>query len=182
TTNVLRNVGKAAAIAVLLGDFFKGLLAPFAAITVLKLLIPAQALSVITTNPDLPLVSVLAAFFALLGHVKSCWIGFKGGKAVATGVGTIFALDWRVGLLTALIWVSIVYFSKISSLGALIAVPSSIVTMFIFQSLGQKLALNETLIIYTAYCTLGALYIIWKHSANIKRLIEGTEPKIGQKK
>lgn len=182
TTNVLRLVGKKEAALVLAGDFFKGLLAPYIAILVLKTLVSYKGIVDITINPDLPLPMVLATFASLLGHVKSCWIGFKGGKAVATGVGTIFALDWRVGLITAVIWGSTVFISKYSSLGALIAVPSTPITMFLIRNFSSQLPNNETTMIYCAYCLVGAGYIIFKHQANIKRLIDGTEPKVGQKK
>ncbi|MDX1920008.1 MAG: glycerol-3-phosphate 1-O-acyltransferase PlsY [Candidatus Caenarcaniphilales bacterium] len=182
TTNVLRLVGKKEAFFVLLGDFLKGVLAP-----IVSKLVVASLLVTSAENPSwmLPLVGVLASFAALLGHVKSCWIGFKGGKAVATGVGTMFGLDWRVGLVTAIIWGSTVVLSKYSSLGALVAVPLSPLTMYFFQSDYFKLLPNSPLItqtlIYTAYCLVGAIYIVYKHRANIKRLIEGTEPKVGKK-
>ncbi len=168
TTNALRLLGKKAAILVLLGDFLKGFFAPFVAAFALKFLGQSEIQMSF-------LVYVLACLSALIGHVKSCWIGFKGGKAVATGVGTLFALDWRVGLITAIIWALTVYISKYSSLGALIAVPLSPIFMYYFKigNAGQW--------IYVGYCILGAAYIIYKHQANISRLLSGTEPKVGQK-
>ncbi|MDJ0626335.1 MAG: glycerol-3-phosphate 1-O-acyltransferase PlsY [Candidatus Caenarcaniphilales bacterium] len=181
TTNVLRLVGKKEAIFVLIGDFAKGLVAPIIAVCLVKVLISYKALVDITLNPSLPLPMVLASFASLVGHVKSCWIGFKGGKAVATGVGTIFALDWRVGLITAIIWGLTVYISKISSLGALVAVPSTVITMFFVRSFNTNLPDKESILIYCSYCLIGTAYIIFKHKNNIQRLLNGTEPKIGQK-
>jgi acyl phosphate:glycerol-3-phosphate acyltransferase len=179
TTNVLRMVGKKAAIAVLITDFVKGLLAPIIAQNIIAKFVPNLSPSL------LALIAVIAAFASLLGHVKSCWIGFKGGKAVACGVGTLFGLDWRVGLLTAIIWGSIVFLSKYSSLGALVAVPLSPASMYIFQTNFFKNSLiaenNFKSIIYIAYCCLGAAYIVFKHRANITRLMNGSEPKIGKK-
>ena len=201
TTNALRLLGKKAAILVLLGDFLKGFIAPYVAVYI------CQAILSLIMVMGMSGYSLKRAFFfalidsyrllrfhdgmneytsisffvvgslgALIGHVKSCWIGFKGGKAVATGVGTLFALDWRVGLITAIIWALTVYISKYSSLGALIAVPLSPIFMFLFKagSVGQW--------IYVGYCILGAAYIIYKHQANIQRLLSGTEPKVGQAK
>lgn len=177
TTNVLRLVGKKEAIAVLIGDFSKGVFAPI----ISKLVVGSLLTGFENPSWMIPLVGVLAAFAALLGHVKSCWIGFKGGKAVASGVGTMFGLDWRVGLITALIWGATVYFSKYSSLGALVAVPLSPITMYLFQSDFFKLAPLSQSVIYTLYCFVGAIYIVNKHRANIKRLLDGTEPKVGKK-
>lgn len=181
TTNALRLLGKKAAVLVLLGDFLKGYIAPFIAVWVSSFLLEHSYLAIspkiIAPDTELyPTVSVIACIGALIGHVKSCWIGFKGGKAVATGVGTLFALDWRVGLITAIIWGLTVYISKYSSLGALIAVPLSPIFMFLFK------AGSEGQWIYVGYCILGAVYIIYKHQANIQRLLNGIEPKVGQKK
>jgi acyl phosphate:glycerol-3-phosphate acyltransferase len=85
-------------------------------------------------------------------------------------------LDWRVGLITAIIWALTVYISKYSSLGALIALSLSPIFMFYFK------VVSEGEWIYVGYCILTAAYIIYKHQANIQRLLNGTEPKVGQKK
>jgi acyl phosphate:glycerol-3-phosphate acyltransferase len=200
TTNALRLIGKKAAFFVLLGDFLKGFLAPFAGILLLKY---SFSIFLMTQAPELgaaplvialselvhsqlknliPVAAILASLGALIGHVKSCWIGFKGGKAVATGVGTLFALDWRVGLITAIIWATIVFTTKYSSLGALIAVPLSPIIMFVFKRFYTPSVGFFDIWVYTGYCILGAIYIIYKHKANIGRLLNNTEPKIGQKK
>jgi acyl phosphate:glycerol-3-phosphate acyltransferase len=180
TTNVLRMVGEKAAIAVLIGDFAKGVLAPILASLIVKEIWPEQVGAF-----SAALAISLAAFAALLGHVKSCWIGFKGGKAVACGVGTLFGLDWRVGLLTAIIWAATVYLSEYSSLGALVAVPLSPFVMYLFKSdfLHKNLLASQALAdwVFIFYCVLGATYIVFKHKANIGRLIAGTEPKVGKK-
>lgn len=175
TTNALRLIGKKAAFLVLLGDFLKGLLAPFLAFWALIFLKIPGVYSV-------ALIYVIACFGALIGHVKSCWIGFKGGKAVAAGVGTLYALDWRVGLITTIIWTTVVFISRYSSLGALVAVPLSPIIMFIFKKYFSPTLSSFNLSLYIGYCILGAIYIVYKHKANIGRLKNGTEPKIGQSK
>jgi acyl phosphate:glycerol-3-phosphate acyltransferase len=193
TTNALRLMGKKAAFFVLLGDFSKGLLAvlitSLAIIALLSESYKSDTLGLLQ-DPFFAVAQVLAALSAIIGHSKSVWIGFKGGKSVATGVGTLLALDWRVGLVTACIWALTVYISKYSSLGALIAVPLSPIFMFVFKRYFSIYAVTNdapvfgsfSVLIYVLYCFLGAIYIIYKHKANIGRLLAGTEPKVGQKK
>lgn len=177
TTNALRLLGKKAAFAVLAGDFGKGVLASYVAFWLIKA-IPALGETALSFQA---LIFVLASLACLIGHSKSIWIGFKGGKSVAAGVGTLVALDWRVGLITALIWATIVFTSKFSSLGALIAVPLSPLTMYLVKTfLERQNSQSSSIWLYVGYCTLGAVYIIYKHKANIQRLLDGTEPKIGQ--
>lgn len=191
TTNVLRIVGKVPAIIVLIGDFFKGVFAPIVSVFIISLLIKNNIVQDINYKA---LIAVTGAFFCLLGHVKSCWIGFKGGKAVASGVGTLFGLNWIVGLAVALIWIITVALSKYSSLGALIAMPLSPTIMYLarnfsiysLESYGKvddyvyNIYKTDTTILI-GYCAIGALYIVFKHKANIKRLLTGTEPKVGKK-
>ena len=176
TTNALRLLGKKAAFIVLAGDFGKGVLASWAAWWLINI-IPQLAVEAQSLKAW---VFVLASMSCLIGHSKSIWIGFKGGKSVAAGVGTFFALDWRVGLITAVLWALIVFISKISSLGALIAVPLSPFVLFLVKVIWLKHPLAEVWL-YALYCTVGAIYIIVKHKANIQRLLNGTEPRIGQK-
>lgn len=114
------------------------------------------------------LTPVLAAIFVLIGHSKSIFLKFTGGKSVASGVGTILALCFPVGLLIAVIWGIITYISKYVSLGSIIALAVSPVLMYLFkQPIG-----------YIIYCAIGAVYIIWLHRENIKRLIKGEESKV----
>lgn len=111
---------------------------------------------------------VAAAIAVLLGHSKSVFLKFTGGKSVASGVGTILALCWPVGLLIAVIWGIITWFSKYVSLGSIIALACSPLLMFLFkQPIG-----------YIAYCAVGAVYIIYLHRENIKRLVKGEENKV----
>lgn len=111
---------------------------------------------------------VIAAISVIVGHSKSIFLGFTGGKSVATGVGTILALCWPVGLIIAIIWGLITYISKYVSLGSVIAVSLSPILMNAF---------NQN-IYYICFAAIGAVYVILMHRANIKRLLEGNENKV----
>lgn len=155
-TNVKRVMGKKWFFITLLLDAFKGalpvVLAKFFA----------------TTFTGIGLLPVVAAIAVILGHSKSIFLKFTGGKSVASGVGTILALNWQVGLMIALIWSIITYASKYVSLGSIIALAVSPFLMWWCKAPAA----------YIAYCALGAIYIIWLHRSNIKRLIKGEENKV----
>ena len=155
-TNVKRVMGKKWFFITLLLDAFKG------ALPVILAKIFAS------TFTDIGLLPVLAAVAVILGHSKSVFLKFTGGKSVASGVGTILALNWMVGLIIAAIWGIITYTSKYVSLGSIIALAISPVLMYLFK---QPIA-------YIVYCALGAVYIIYLHRSNIQRLIKGEENKV----
>ena len=155
-TNVKRVLGKNWFFITLLLDAFKGALPVILA----KFFIIAGA--------SIGLAPVLAAVAVIVGHSKSCFLGFKGGKSVASGVGTILALNWMVGALIAVIWGTITYTTKYVSVGSIIALLISPVLMYVFKSP----------IAYICYCALGAIYIVYLHRENIKRLIAGNENKV----
>ena len=155
-TNVKRVLGKKWFFTVMLLDALKGAL-------------PVIISQILFNNVIYPgLSAVLAAVAVLVGHSKSIFLGFKGGKSVASGVGTIIALNWMVGLSVAVIWSIITYISKYVSVGSIIAVALSPVLMWIFNAP----------IPYIIYCALGAIYIIYLHRSNISRLIAGNENKV----
>lgn len=110
----------------------------------------------------------LAATCVIIGHSKPLFLGFRGGKSVASGVGTIIALCPLAGISIAIIWAIITYISKYVSLGSIIAVSCAPILMYVFK---QPIS-------YVVYCALGALYIIYLHRENIKRLIKGEENKV----
>ena len=122
----------------------------------------------VTAGVSLGLAPVIAAVAVIIGHSKSCFLGFKGGKSVASGVGTILALNWMVGLIIAVVWGIITYATKYVSVGSMIAL---FISPFLMYFLGAPIA-------YVAYCALGAVYIIYLHRENIKRLINGNENKV----
>lgn len=114
------------------------------------------------------ILALFASLFVIIGHSKPIYLQFKGGKSVASGVGTILALNPLVGLSIAIIWATITYLSKYVSLGSIVALALSPFLMYFFHNpIG-----------YIIYCTIAAIYIIYLHRENIKRLIEGRENKV----
>lgn len=155
-TNVKRVLGKKWFFIVMILDALKG------ALPVVLAALFLHAYSQYGITP------VAAAIAVLLGHSKSIFLGFTGGKSVASGVGTIIALNPLVGLSVAVIWGIITWVSKYVSLGSIIALAVSPFLMWAFkQPIG-----------YIVYCAIGAVYIIWLHRENIKRLIKGEENKV----
>lgn len=155
-TNVKRVLGKKWFFITLLLDAFKGALPVILA----KVFVSAGA--------SLGLAPVIAAVAVIIGHSKSCFLDFKGGKSVASGVGTILALNFIVGVIIAVVWAIITYTTKYVSVGSIIALLISPVLMFLFHAP----------IAYIIYCALGAIYIVYLHRENIKRLIAGNENKV----
>ena len=120
-------------------------------------------------SPDLfNLSPVIAAIFVIIGHSKSVFLNFKGGKSVASGVGTIIALNWQVGLILAVIWSIITFVTRYVSVGSIIALLLSPFFMFCF----------DAPVSYIAYCAIAAIYVIYLHRENIQRLIKGEENKV----
>ena len=152
-TNVLRTGNKPAALATLLLDSGKG------AIAVLL----ARWLA----GPDAALVAGAAAF---LGHLFPVWLGFKGGKGVATFLGTVLALDWRLGLIACGLWLLTAAAGRISSLSALVA--AALTPALAWWIDGPRMA------VVTGFM---AVLIFIRHRTNIARIRTGTEPRIGKK-
>ena len=118
-----------------------------------------------------PYAAMLAALAAFLGHLYPVWLGFKGGKGVATTLGTLIAANWMVGLGACAVWLLAALLFRYSSLSALIAVASA---PFLALWLG-----TGALAILAA---LAAILVWIRHHENIRRLLKGEEPKIGKKK
>lgn len=152
-TNVLRTGNKGAALATLLLDAGKGGIA----------VLIARAL----TAED---GAQLAALMSFAGHLFPVWLGFRGGKGVATFLGTLLALAWPAGLLACVTWLVVAGLFRISSLAALAAVAATPVWLGLI-GYGQGVVLAVVL-----------AALVWlRHRANIVRLLAGTEPKIGRK-
>jgi acyl phosphate:glycerol-3-phosphate acyltransferase len=150
-TNVLRTGNKALAAATLVFDVLKGTAAVLAA----RWLWGEEA-------------AMVAGIFAFLGHVFPVWLGFKGGKGVATFIGVLVALNWLVGLIFCAVWLVIAFAQKYSSLAAITAaVTSPIFAYVVTDSLP-----------FSATAALLAVILILRHWQNIRRLLAGTEPKI----
>ncbi|TKA95933.1 glycerol-3-phosphate 1-O-acyltransferase PlsY [Cereibacter changlensis] len=152
-TNVLRTGNKGAAAATLILDAAKGGI--------------AVLIARYTVGEDAAQLAALASF---LGHLFPVWLGFKGGKGVATFLGTLLALAWPVGVACCATWALTAAVGRISSLAALVAAASSLVWMPLFGA-GQMLALAAIL----------TILIFIRHKSNILRLKNRTEPRIGKK-
>nr|WP_319513151.1 glycerol-3-phosphate 1-O-acyltransferase PlsY [uncultured Cohaesibacter sp.] len=160
-TNVLRTGNKKLAALTLLGDLLKGTLS----------VIIARECAIVFSPDQVLLISCLAGAGAFLGHIFPFWLKFRGGKGVATYLGVLLALSPPAFLTFGFIWLSSAYFSRYSSLSALIA---SALMPFVLFGFG-RLGLAELFAILTV--------VLWiKHKENIKRLLDGTEGKIGGKK
>lgn len=168
-TNVLRTGRKDIAIATLLLDGGKAALAAFLALW----LAPKAAAALNLDHIEIAFPAAVAAgTFAFLGHCFPVWLGFKGGKGVATFFGLLLALDWRTGMLAAIIWLAMAYSFRFSSLAALTAAAAAPI-------LATLVGAPEPLPIALV---LVSFLIFWRHKENIRRLAAGQESKIGDKK
>jgi len=154
-TNVLRVAGKLPALGVFLFDLGKG----FTALRLTDLWLGS------------PWWAVGAGLMAILGHSKSIWLGGQGGKSVAVSLGLLFAVDWRVGLATLTLWGVVVGITRIVSIGSVLGGIAVTAFMVIFK---QELA-------YILMATAGGAFVVWRHRANIERLMQVTEPRLGEK-
>ena len=152
-TNVLRTGNKPAALATLLLDSGKG------AIAVL-----------LARHFGGETAAMLAGGAAFLGHCFPVWLGFKGGKGVATFLGTVIALHWPLGLIACGIWLLSALVSRISSLSALLA-----------AALSPVFAWGMGRVDLVPVCLFMAVLIFIRHRPNIARLLDGSEPRIGRK-
>lgn len=149
--NVYRTGGWRMGLAVMLADVAKG----------------AGAVLLVGQAP----AAVAAGAAAVVGHIYPVWLGFKGGKGVATNAGVAFGLAWPLGLAYAIVWIGMLAITRISSLAGMSAVVAAAVAAFF---LDQPTFAKVMAII--------AVLVIWLHRENIKRLMAGTEPRIGGSK
>ena len=155
-TNVLRTGRKELAILTLLLDAAKGAVA----VLVVGRIWPDPM------PPSLP--AIVAGAFAFLGHVYPAWLRFRGGKGVATFLGIALALSWPCGLVFALVWLVAFAATRHSSVGGMTAVIATPVTAAVLNR-------SDLTLIFL----LLALVVLWKHRANVERLLDGTEPRFG---
>ena len=173
-TNVLRVVGKKAAFFALIIDLLKGSLA-IIAVRWLYLVI-ASVSSAGSVNEigfyetGLPWVITLAGLMVMLGHSRSVWLRFTGGKSAASGLGILLAMYWPVGLGVLGVFALMLAIFRIVSLSSMSAAISAAVLMILFQ---QPLP-------YQLMGILGGIYVILRHRNNIQRLLAGTEPRVGR--
>jgi glycerol-3-phosphate acyltransferase PlsY len=164
-TNVLRTLGKGPALMVLLVDALKG-------VGAIALVNGYYAL---VETPVIPLgwqpwLVAGAAFAALLGHSKSIWIKFTGGKSVATGLGVLLAMSWPVGLGALGVFTVVFALFRIVSLGSITAAIAVPILMIL---LSAPLA-------YQLFASAAALYVVVRHRSNIQRILAGAEPQVGK--
>lgn len=163
-TNVLRTGKRWLALATLLLDAGKGIVA---------VLLAGRLLGTADPSDIVPFAAGIGAF---IGHVFPVWLRFNGGKGVATYIGILFAWHWSVGLAFCGTWLIIAFARKYSSLAALTAAATA--PLFAYGLAGsEKSGLNMA-----AACALLSLLLFYRHWGNIQRLIKGTEPKIGSEK
>lgn len=173
-TNVLRVVGKGPALAVFLVDVLKG----SAAVLLARVVLGGSTLASAGSSWMLDAWVVAAGLAALAGHIWPVWLGWRGGKAVATALGMLLGLTWPVGLACFGVFLAVLSLSRIVSLSsvvAAIALPLLMLGWFHDQGLGLRWP-------YLALALLTSSLVIWRHRSNISRLLAGTEPKLGQKK
>ena len=169
-TNVLRTGNKLLAATTLLLDILKGTLATAVAyLTALWLAeTPGQDSAHVSVAAFPWMVVCFGGLGAFLGHLFPVWLGFKGGKGVATYLGVLIGTLWPIALTFAIVWLLTAYLTRYSSVAALLASLFSVI-------LAMSIALPHV----AALCAFMTVLLIMKHRANIKRLINGEEPKIG---
>lgn len=163
TTNVLRTLGKSRALLTFLGDGLKGLV---------PVLIVKFWIGPASPGLNSELLQLILGLAIVLGHDYPFFLGFKGGKGIATTAAVMMAFDWRMGLCSFIIFVGIVAATRYVSLASVTLSAALIIEMLIFH--WGRWDLLIMIIIY-------AFFAIYRHRANIKRLMNGTESKLGQK-
>ncbi len=175
-TNIWRNVGKFAGISVFAIDFAKGAIAIYlmqsAAYLQEYLQEYLQTSSAITLGSGrspitdhLSLFVIGAGMLALIGHSRPVWLGFKGGKSVATGVGILCMLNWVAAIAAFSLWLATMAIWRTVSISSICAAAAAPILMWTLQT-------NMT---YSIFVTCGCIFVIWLHRSNIQRILNGTE-------
>ena len=179
-TNVLRVVGKGPALMVFLVDVLKGTAAVLLAKAVLEPLgLPSDGTGVpggTAASWSTDSWVVAAGLAALAGHIWPVWLGWRGGKAVATALGMLLGLAWPVGLACFGVFLAVLSLSRIVSLSsvvAAVALPLLMLAWFEDQALGLRWP-------YLVLALLTSVLVIWRHRSNLARLLAGNEPRLGQ--
>lgn len=166
-TNVWRSVGKKEGAFVMVADLLKGYLP-----VVLAQYLEQGPLAAQMQIGIQGLAPVLVALASLIGHSKSIFINWRGGKSAATGLGTILALNPICGGIIFALWIAIVLTTKLVSLASIVAGIAVSIMMYLLHGPMP----------YVVYCLAAGLYVVVRHKANIARLVKGQEPKIGAAK
>lgn len=160
STNVLRTLGKKAGAMTFIGDILKGVIS----VWISKLIASIYGIDPVTS-------AYLAVVFVVAGHNWPAFLGFRGGKGVATSLGAMLAMNPVIALICLGVFIIIVLLTKYVSLGSVVGISMSPVIMILLK--------NKAGIIVTLFLSISAIYT---HRQNIKRLLDGTERKIGEKK
>jgi glycerol-3-phosphate acyltransferase PlsY len=177
TTNAMRSLGKGGGIAVFVLDFGKGLLSGVVAVFIYTRFFPWDGGMLIsgTLTPPAELHAAIATALAgcTLGHVFSPWLKFRGGKGIAVAVGCLFVtFGWLGAVIELLVFIILVVVTRFVSVGSIAAaVVCPLLALWMFW--GSTYAVVA--------CAVVGLVVIWAHRGNIKRLLGGTEPRIGSK-
>ena len=171
TTNALRVLGKKAGLIVFIGDFFKMVLACLLVLIFLK------------GDPNTDLYVLYTGLGVVMGHNFPFYLGFKGGKGIASMAGLLVSMDWRVTLVFAAVFLGTVIITRYVSLGSIFVVILFFIQMVLYESMGAyQVAPGSRLEFYALAGVLTGM-AIWRHRANIRRLLAGTENKLwGNKK
>ena len=171
TTTALRVLGKKAGLIVFIGDFFKMVLACLQVRIFLK------------GDPNTDLYVLYTGLGVVMGHNFPFYLGFKGGKGIASMAGLLVSMDWRVTLVCAAVFLGTVIITRYVSLGSIFVVILFFIQMVLYESMGAyQVAPGSRLEFYALAGVLTGM-AIWRHRANIRRLLAGTENKLwGNKK
>lgn len=167
-TNVTRVLGKRFGYPVFAVDFAKGLAA-----VIVGMMITNSAQS---TPKFVDLCGAIAAIFSVIGHSYPIWLGFKGGKGVATSLGSLFGLHWFAATVACVVWIvafQVTRYVSLSSIAAAIALPVTVATMLYLKQLQTPILLY--------FAVLLAAIIVVRHRSNLSRLLKGTEPRFARK-
>ena len=170
TTNMLRSVGKKAAAITLICDILKGVVSIVIAIIVGN----------IVKNLDRELLLQIAGIAVVIGHKFPIFFGFKGGKGVATSLGVLLMSNWQIGLIClvfALVLMALTRMVSLGSCGAAVLFP--VLTLFINQHY-TVLTEGKSGRVYFVYSVILAIIVLYNHRSNIKRILNGTENKLGK--
>ena len=167
-TNVTRALGKRFGYPVFLVDFAKGLAAVMLAVIMAK---AAQS-----NAQFVDLCAAIGAICSLMGHSYSIWLGFRGGKGVATLMGALFGINWITALIVCVVWIVVfeaTRYVSLASIAAAVALPIAVAIMLFLKGLPTPIPL------YFSFC-LGAIVVV-RHRSNLSRLVKGTEPRFVRK-
>jgi acyl-phosphate glycerol 3-phosphate acyltransferase len=168
TTNVLRSVGKKAAILTLICDVLKGVLA---------VLVAYIAGNIVKEGVDRALLIQIAGLLVVVGHTFPIFFGFKGGKGIATALGVVLITNWNIGLICLVFALVLMALTKMVSLGSISAAILFPVLILLMPHTAYLVDGN-----YIIYSILMAVLVVFNHRANVKRLLNGTENKLDFKK